>query len=166
MNTNENADLKRLQRLLKEIVKVAEMASMSGAFDGGAADAVEKYNLILSRLVKRGVELDDLFPPLPPDASFDRVGVAAKLLSSFIVEETHEGFASAPQINGFHIHVENLGKMTDLEGLKKLIQENLPEWASGKVIINDTGQEESETATVRVTEPSIPMPDLSRTTAS
>jgi hypothetical protein len=108
---------------------MAEQASMTGALSAGAPDAVEKYNLIIAHLERLGLVSGPLFPPLPADASFDRVGVASKLLDGYLEDEDNgkqKGIHGGP-----NIVIGNLPDLKELEKLKdlgKTIREHLPEW--------------------------------------
>jgi hypothetical protein len=126
MSTTSDVEIGRLQRLLKQLAKIAEHTSLTGTFGGGAVDAVEKYNLIVTRLNAKGLDLGDLFPLLPSDASMDRVGLSAKLLSAFIADEDADRPGISPSI---HIgQLGNLGELENLKDLGNLIKENMPEW--------------------------------------
>lgn len=166
MSNSVDPELGRIHRLLKQIYKISEHASLTGAFLNGGEDAREKYNLILAHLNKKGYDLELMFPPLPADASFERVGVAAKLLSAYITDEDAEKAQSAP-----NIIIGNLGSF-ELKDLDKVIRENMPSFKSSPVTVNtDSPTEESEAptvkvtgATVNVTTDPIPMPDIFKST--
>lgn len=77
----------KLVRLLGTLYQTAEHASLTGAFRKGGAEAVAYYNRVLARLTERGDVGPALFPPLEPTASFDEVGIAAKLLAGYLYED-------------------------------------------------------------------------------
>ncbi|MDX1932538.1 MAG: hypothetical protein SFU56_08030 [Capsulimonadales bacterium] len=185
-------EIGRYRRLLKQISKIATEASMTGALSDGNPVAIEQYNRILERLSAKGFDPDGLFPPLPEDASFDRVGVAAEMLSAYLVED--EGESPATRLP--NIVIGNLGSLSELEKLKDLgkqIRENLPEWMREKEAGDADrmraeadriqaeadrmraeadrlranarragASDDSEAETVRANPDAIPMPDLAR----
>jgi hypothetical protein len=121
--------------MLRQMYRMAEHASMTGALSAGAPDAVEKYNLLVAHLERLGLVSGPLFPPLPADASFDRVGVASKLLDGYLegcLEQEDESNARARGFSGGpNIVIGNLPDLKELEKLKdlgKTIREHLPEW--------------------------------------
>ena len=135
LSEEEARELRRIRRLLKQIGEIAKEASLTGALSEGAADGVERYNLIVRHLEDRGVLSGPFFPPLPTDASFDRVGVACKLLESYLSEETEDKDKSRGGGGGSVIHIGNLGNVADLDQLRdlgKIIRENLPEFLRDK----------------------------------
>ena len=172
--TNEvTIEIRRLRRLLKRMYSLAEHSSLTGALSDGGVDAVAQYNLILTRLGELGILSQTLFPPLPPDASFDRLGVASKLLEGYLEEEVAD---SAPMGAGNHIHIGNIGDigaMEELKDLGRLVRENLPEFlrkrgpamGSEETVASDPEQTAPTVQAVdeapRNTAP-IPMPYLSR----
>jgi hypothetical protein len=164
MSTLNDVELRRIVRLLKKIAEMAEQTSLTGALSGGAIDALERYNLILTNLENKGIDLGGMFPPLPANASFDRVGVAANLLAAYLKEEEEERSLGAP-----NIVIGNLGSVSDLEKLKdlgKMIEENFPEWMRRKPAeTGNTPTDKTEADTVKVEEQSIPMPDFTRSNA-
>jgi hypothetical protein len=93
MDTTEpKPDVERdqLVKMLGTLYKTAEHASLTGAFRKGGAEAVGYYNRVLARFTERGDVSPTLFPPLEPTASFDEVGIAAKLLAGYLYVEQPE----------------------------------------------------------------------------
>jgi hypothetical protein len=131
--TSKASELRPIRNMLRQMYRMAEHASMTGALSAGAPDAVEKYNLLIAHLERLGLVAGPLFPPLPEDASFDRVGVASKLLDGYLEGHLEEeengrqrGFSGGP-----NIVIGNLPDLKELEKLKdlgKTIREHLPEW--------------------------------------
>jgi len=141
----EAREVRRIRRLLKQMGDIAHDASLTGAFGDGAPEAIERYNLIIGHLTERGVITGPLFPPLPADASFDRVGIACKLLGEYLVEEASEQQGGkgrsvlAGPVNEGGLFIGNLElgdlHLHDLEQLKdlgKLLREKLPVLLGGK----------------------------------
>ena len=85
--TKPDAEREQLVRVLGTLYKTAEHASLTGAFRKGSIDAAGYYNRVLARFVERGDASHALFPALDEHASFDQVGIAAKLLAGFLYEE-------------------------------------------------------------------------------
>lgn len=126
--TDDNSlELRRIRRMLKQLYSLAEHSSLTGALAAGAVDAVEQYNRILERLEALGVTSGGLFKPLPEDASFDRLGVASKLLEGYLAEETvqPERTNSGDSNNVF---IGNIGNLDELKDLGRVIRENLPDF--------------------------------------
>ena len=128
MNDSEDTGLevRRLRRLLKQMYILAEHSSLTGALTGGAVDAVEQYNRILSQLEELNLTTTLLFLPLPTDAAFDRLGVASKLLESYLTEETPEGNESGSTGTSHKVIIGGVSGMDDLKEMGRLLRENLP----------------------------------------
>nr|WP_309688912.1 hypothetical protein [Armatimonas sp.] len=131
-------EIRRVRRMIGELYSLAEHASLSGAFrKDGAMEAVRIYNDTLTVLQTHGVELQGMFAPLPSDASFDRIGVASRLLRGYLEEEDEEAFPGKVKNKGVkimvgrhgehsgHIAMEELGKLKDIGSV---IREHLPDW--------------------------------------
>jgi|GEM_PF-4461227 hypothetical protein len=125
-------EIRRIRRLLKEINKLADHASLTGSLRNGASEAAEMYNLSLHRLKELGIDATVLFRELPTDAGFDKVGVASKLLYGYLEEdETDTRRFHAP-----NIVIGNLSGLGDLDKLKDLgqtIRENLRDFLRDKL---------------------------------
>jgi hypothetical protein len=138
---------------------------MTGALASGAPDAVEKYNLILKHLESKGYDVSILFPPLPEDSSFDRVGVAARLLEGYLAEDAED----RPGKHGPHgpnVIIGNVAGLEELKDLGKTIRENIAEALSGagvKIKVKAEGfHTEGEPEPPKAEEAPTPMPDFSR----
>lgn len=87
-NHDENMDLRKIRRLLRETTRLAERASMTGSLQGGGRIAIRQYNAIRNHLQDEGVIPDDLFQELDEDeATFDELGVVTGMLDSYLEEE-------------------------------------------------------------------------------
>jgi hypothetical protein len=162
---NNRAEIRRIRRLLGQIYRMAEHASLSGALANGAPDAVEKYNLILRHLESKGYDVSVLFPPLPEDSSFDRVGVAARLLEGYLAEDAEERPGKHTS-HGPQVVIGNMSGLEELKDLGKTIRENIAEALSGagiKVKVKAEGfHTEGEPGPPKPEEGPTPMPDFSR----
>jgi hypothetical protein len=131
-------DIRRVRRMVGELYSLAEHASLTGAFrKEGAVEAVRIYNDVLTVLQSQGVELHGMFSPLPADASFDRIGVASRLLRGYLEDESDESNSGKNKSKGVkivvgkhgehtgHINLEELGQLKDIGSV---IREHLPEW--------------------------------------
>lgn len=126
--------IRKVRRMLREIHSLAEHASLSGAFEKeGALEAVRAYNLLLTHLGEQEVDLGGMFQPLPEAASFDRIGVASRLLRGYLEDEEDEG-SSGKSVkivvgkhgeHAGHINLEELGKLKDIGAV---IREHLPDF--------------------------------------
>jgi hypothetical protein len=148
-NGNEAAaEARRLRRLLREMFKMAEHAGLTGSLGDGAAEAVATYNGVLRRLGELGMAPGSLFPELPPDANFDRVGVASRLLAGYLAEEPEDG----PHRHAGHPpnivigSLGNLGDMDKLRGLGQTLRDNLADLIRG----NATPEGEKTRVAVKV----------------
>ena len=86
--TKPDPERDQLVRVLGTLYKTAEHASLTGAFRKGSTDAAGYYNRVLARFVERGDVSHALFPSLDEHASFDQVGVAAKLLAGYLFDDS------------------------------------------------------------------------------
>jgi hypothetical protein len=172
------AEIRRIRRLLKQMYQMAEHSSLTGALAGGATDVIQTYNLILTRLGELGVVSGPLFLALPQDASFDRLGVASKLLAGYLEEEA----PASDVLRGVNnIHIGSIAGLEDIKDLGRLVRENLPEFLRARSAASSESQSggqnapESVPSTPDVTtapapvegetprsETPIPMPDFSR----
>jgi hypothetical protein len=145
--------------------QLAEHSSLTGSLTDGGRDVVEKYNLILDHLTAQGIELGPLFPRLPEDASFDRVGVAAKLLDGYLTEDEDVSRAKHVSHGGPHVVIGNVSGLEELKDLGKTIRENIAEALSGagvKIKLKAEGFSSEETP--EPAEKPTPMPDMSKQT--
>ena len=89
---NDNMDLRKIRRLLRETTRLAERASMTGSLQGGGRIAIRQYNAIRNHLQDTGVIPEDLFQELDEDESnFDELGVVTGMLESYLEDEEETG---------------------------------------------------------------------------
>lgn len=84
MNENPNFEPESTRSLLKEIAELCEHASLTGAFNGGTARVLIRYNSILEHLEEVRAVPTGMFQRLPDNASYGEIGVEARMLASFI----------------------------------------------------------------------------------
>jgi hypothetical protein len=130
-------ELKKARKMLREISSLSEHVSLTrdpGRGSAGAEDAIRAYNDLLTYIQTQGVETMGMFSPLPNDASFDRVGVASRLLRALLDAELEEEESIEKSVkvvvgrhgtHTSHINTEELGKLKDIGAV---IREHLPEW--------------------------------------
>ena len=95
--SNDNMDLRKIRRLLRETTRLAERASMTGSLQGGGRIAIRQYNAIRNHLQDTGVIPEDLFQELDEDeATFDELGVVTGMLESYLEDEDE----IAPDVEG------------------------------------------------------------------
>jgi hypothetical protein len=82
MNTNSIDP--RLISLLREMAGLAENASLTGSLEGGARQAIRRYNGLLTRFITTGAVPDGLFEPLSEAADYAQLGVESRLLAAFL----------------------------------------------------------------------------------
>ena len=69
-------EIRRICRLLRTTVELAEQANLTGSLQQGVQNCTRQYNTIVTHLEQTGVISKGFFYPLPVDTSFDEVGVA------------------------------------------------------------------------------------------
>ena len=165
MTDEQKNEARRLKRLLREMYKLAEHASLSGALADGAVELTGRYNAILQRLPTLGIPTDDLFPPLPADASVDRIGIVCKLLSGYLADEDED---DQGRRYGPNVVIGNMSGMEDLEKLKdigRVIRENIADAFSGRKPAETPPAPPNEAPTQERTQSAsgtIPMPEMQR----
>lgn len=126
------AEIRRTHKLLVQLHKLAEHGTMTGALGRSGPDAAVQFNLILQHLRTLDVEVGPLFPPLPEDASLDRVGVASRLLAAYIEDETREKERTPgpppPPADLFARQFEGPEGLERLRQLGQALRDNLPEF--------------------------------------
>ena len=88
-------EIRRIRRLLRETVKLAEHASLTGSLDKGSRIAIRQYNHIREHLQEIGAIPEDLFQGLDEDdATFDELGIVCGMLEGY-----RRGLVSSRQID-------------------------------------------------------------------
>ena len=86
---NGNKERRQMLVLLERIADVAEHSHHTGAFEDGADLSVQRYNRIVKALEASETIPADMFPSLPENASFSRLGAECRLLVGYL-EDYHE----------------------------------------------------------------------------
>jgi len=63
---------------------MCDQASLTGSLSGGSKRAAQRYNSVLSYLVRSGNVPDSLFAPIPEDAGYGEIGVEARMLAGYL----------------------------------------------------------------------------------
>jgi hypothetical protein len=144
------AEIRRTHRVLIQLLKIAEHGTMTGALGRSGPDATVQFNLIREHLRTLGVEPGPLFPPLPEDASLDRVGVASRLLAAYIEDETREKERTPgpppPPADLFARQFEGPEGLERLRQLGQALRDNLPEFFTQQGAATGRGQGTQEAA--------------------
>ncbi|MES1227051.1 MAG: hypothetical protein ABUL72_00180 [Armatimonadota bacterium] len=75
--------------ILREIADICDHVSLTGALRDGREAVLARYNQTLKHLADNGVIDEALFNSLPPEASFDQIGVEARMLRAAVKQ--HRG---------------------------------------------------------------------------
>lgn len=114
-----NTDDKML-RLLREIADIAEESSLTGALQGGAPQAVTRYNAILRYFIAEEKIPDGLFSPLPETTGFAQVGVESRMLYAFFTNDKGKSSSKGGVDGSLLIR---LAPFVDSRDLAELVQE-------------------------------------------
>ena len=122
-------EIRRIRRLLRETVKLAEHASLTGSLEKGGRIAIRQYNHIRQHLQEIGAIPEELFQELDEDeTSFDELGIVCGMLEGYLEED--EELLNEGKIKTGKVQVGMVG-VKDLEDLKeigKVIREGLPDF--------------------------------------
>lgn len=125
INEATQTEVRRIRRVLRHMYQMAENRSLTGALSGGDPEVVETYNRIHRYLTEQNILATALFPTLPPDASFARGGVAAKLLEEYLAEDAGQDIrVTIPPIQP---------QLDELRDIGRTIRDNLPEFLRRKM---------------------------------
>lgn len=73
--------------MLEHTAKIAEDATLTGAFSGGESQCISQFNNVLRHLHDIKAIPTALFEALPADASFNQIGIACHQLAAYLNEE-------------------------------------------------------------------------------
>jgi len=122
-------EIRRLRRLLRETVRLAEHASLTGSLEKGGRIAIRQYNHIREHLQNTGAIPDGLFQELDEDdSSFDELGIVCGMLEGYLAEDEeilNEGGKNSAKIQVGMVGVKDL---EDLKEIGKVIREGLPDF--------------------------------------
>lgn len=123
--TAQQTEVRRIRRVLRQMHQLAENSSLTGTLSGGAPEVAETYNRIHRYLTEQSVLSTNLFPSLPADASFERAGVAAKLLEGYLAEDAGSDIrVTLPPIQP---------QLDELRDIGRTIRDNLPDFLKRKM---------------------------------
>lgn len=123
-------DIRRIRRLLSETARLSEHASLTGSLEKGSKLGIRQYNAIREHLQEIGAIPEDLFPDLDEDeCGFDELGVATKLLETYLEDEEPEETPRREERKHRHVHIGfgGQGGFVDLKNLGEIIRTQLPE---------------------------------------
>jgi hypothetical protein len=127
-------EIRRIRRLLRETVRLAEHASLTGSLDKGSKIAIRQYNHIREHLQDIGAIPDSLFQELDEDeATFDELGIVCGMLEGYLVEEEEQpepGGKSSPKLQ---VGMVGLKELEDLKEIGKVIREGLPDFLRAQI---------------------------------
>jgi hypothetical protein len=126
-------EVRKIRNMLRETVRMAKDASMTGSLEDGRKSSARHYNSAVRHLESLDAIPSGLFPSLAEDASFDEVGVAAAQLGSYLVDD--DDTAETPKVTGSHnvfIGWGNLKEMKELKEFGQYIRDHMPDWLKGK----------------------------------
>ena len=122
-------EIRRIRRLLRETVRLAEHASLTGSLDKGGRIAIRQYNHIREHLQEIGAIPEDLFQDLDEDeATFDELGIVCGMLEGYLAEDDeilNEGAKSSTKVQ---VGMVGLKELEDLKEIGKVIRESLPDF--------------------------------------
>ena len=86
MEQERQQELRGLFHMLDHTAKIAEDASLTGAFSGGETRCITQFNNTLARLRELNAVPDGLFDELHAEASFGQIGIACHQLAAYLNE--------------------------------------------------------------------------------
>lgn len=121
-------EIRRIRRLLRETVRLAEHASLTGSLDKGSRIAIRQYNHIREHLQDIGAIPEDLFQALDEDeATFDELGIVCGMLEGYLVEDD-EILNEGKGPTKVQVGMVGLKELEDLKEIGKVIRESLPDF--------------------------------------
>ena len=123
-------ELKGLFHMLDHTAKIAEDASLTGAFSGGETRCITQFNNTLARLRALNAVPDGLFDELHAEASFGQIGIACHQLAAYL----NEGLDSTADSKGWlasffgERFMENLTEEATDKPLGDMIRKAVPDF--------------------------------------
>ncbi len=122
-------EIRRIRRLLRETVKLAEHASLTGSLDKGSRIAIRQYNHIREHLQEIGAIPEDLFQDLDEDeATFDELGIVCGMLEGYLVEDEEILNEGGKHSTKLQVGMVGLKELEDLKEIGKVIRDSMPEF--------------------------------------
>jgi hypothetical protein len=121
-------EVRHVRRMLEEIARLAEHASLTGSLEGGARSAVKRYNAMVARLKEIGAVPDAMLQPLDETASFDELCVESELLAGYLNEDNGDE-PEAETRRSKHLDFEmivGLAPFLDQKELRELVRAAVP----------------------------------------
>ena len=174
MEQERQQELRGLFHMLDHTAKIAEDASLTGAFSGGETRCITQFNNTLARLRELNAVPDGLFDELHAEASFGQIGIACHQLAAYL----NEGLDTTADAKGWFASffgerfMENLVEEATDKPLGDMIRKAVPDFltettledivetfpvaAGGKLTINadcgeiDVQSTDDDTLSVRI----------------
>ena len=133
-------ELSGLFHMLDHTAKIAEDASLTGAFSGGETRCITQFNNTLARLREINAVPDGLFDELHAEASFGQIGIACHQLAAYL----NEGFGSTTDSKGWFASffgerfMENLKEETTDKPLGDMIRKAVPDFLTETTLADIT----------------------------
>jgi hypothetical protein len=122
-------EIRRIRRLLRETVRLAEHASLTGSLDKGGKIAIRQYNHIREHLQDIGAIPESLFQELDEDeATFDELGIVCGMLEGYLEEDEEAPETGGKNGGKVQVGMVGLKELEDLKEIGKVIRESLPDF--------------------------------------
>ncbi len=146
MGRTDNAlEIRRIRRLLRETVKLAQNASLTGSLDKGSRIAIRQYNHIREHLQETSAIPEELFQELDEDdTTFDELGIACGMLDGYLEDEEASVDADSKGNKKVQVNMVGLKDLEELKEIGKIIRDSLPDFLRGKGDSGHRGQIEIE----------------------
>ena len=126
----QQQELRGLFQMLDHTAKIAEDASLTGAFSGGEARCITQFNNVLARLRELNAVPDGLFDELHAEASFGQIGIACHQLAAYL----NDGLETTADAKGWlasffgERFMENLAEEATDKPLGDMIRKAVPDF--------------------------------------
>lgn len=126
----QQQELRGLFHMLDHTAKIAEDASLTGAFSGGETRCITQFNNTLARLKELNAVPDGLFDELHAEASFGQIGIACHQLAAYL----NDGLDSTTDAKGWFASffgerfMENLKEEATDKPLGDMIRKAVPDF--------------------------------------
>lgn len=123
-------ELRALFHMLDHTAKIAEDASLTGAFSGGETRCITQFNNTLTRLRELDAVPEGLFDELHAEASFGQIGIACHQLAAYL----NEGLDTTEDSKGWFVSffgerfMENLTEEATDKPLGDMIRKAAPDF--------------------------------------